>query len=366
MMRQVGFCSGIENYSRHIDGRSAGRAARTPCSTTSPRTSCWSSTSRTTRSRRSAACTRATCPASGCWSTTASGCRRRMDNRPLKWEEFLDRIGQTVYLSATPGPYELGRTGGEFVEQVIRPTGLVDPEVVVKPTKGQIDDLVHEIRDARREGRAGPGHHADQEDVRGPHRLPARARHPGALPALRGRHAAPGRAAAGAAAGRVRRAGRHQPAARGPRPARGVAGLDPGRRQGGLPALRHVADPDDRPRRPQRLRPGPHVRGQDHPVDGARRSTRPTGGARSRSRYNEERGLDPQPLRKRIVDILDGIYRRRRGRPSTSWSAAPAGSSPAGKAPVPGLSSRPAGAGRAAPGRTPRTWPGCRAPSWPT
>ncbi|MDT5206135.1 MAG: excinuclease subunit, partial [Mycobacterium sp.] len=61
-------------------------------------------------------------------------------------EEFLDRIGQTVYLSATPGPYEMGRTGGEFVEQVIRPTGLVDPKVVVKPTKGQIDDLIGEIR----------------------------------------------------------------------------------------------------------------------------------------------------------------------------------------------------------------------------
>src|SRR5207342_1847582 len=69
-----------------------------------------------------------------------------VDNRPLTWEEFADRIGQTVYLSATPGPYELNRTGGEFVEQVIRPTGLVDPHVVVKPTKGQIDDLVHEIR----------------------------------------------------------------------------------------------------------------------------------------------------------------------------------------------------------------------------
>ena len=73
-----------------------------------------------------------------------------MDNRPLKWEEFTDRIKQTVYLSATPGHYELGRTGGEFVEQVIRPTGLIDPEVVVKPTKGQIDDLVHEIRSAPR------------------------------------------------------------------------------------------------------------------------------------------------------------------------------------------------------------------------
>jgi excinuclease ABC subunit B len=69
-----------------------------------------------------------------------------VDNRPLKWEEFVDRIGQTVYLSATPGPYELGRVKGDVVEQVIRPTGLVDPEIVVKPSKGQIDDLVHEIR----------------------------------------------------------------------------------------------------------------------------------------------------------------------------------------------------------------------------
>ena len=70
-----------------------------------------------------------------------------VDNRPLTWDEFVDRIGQTVYLSATPGPYELGQSNGEFVEQVIRPTGLVDPQVVVKPTKGQIDDLVHEIRE---------------------------------------------------------------------------------------------------------------------------------------------------------------------------------------------------------------------------
>jgi excinuclease ABC subunit B len=68
------------------------------------------------------------------------------DNRPLTWEEFAGRIGQTVYLSATPGPYELSQSGGEFVEQVIRPTGLVDPQVVVKPTKGQIDDLISEIR----------------------------------------------------------------------------------------------------------------------------------------------------------------------------------------------------------------------------
>ena len=93
-------------------------------------------------------------------------------------------------------------------------------------------------RAAGRAGRAGPGHHADQEDGRGPHRLPAGRRHPGPVPAQRGGHAAPGRAAPRAAAGRVRRAGRHQPAARGPGPARGVAGGDPGRGQGGLPAVR--------------------------------------------------------------------------------------------------------------------------------
>jgi excinuclease ABC subunit B len=68
------------------------------------------------------------------------------DNRPLRFDEFLERVGQMVFLSATPGPWELEQAQGEFVEQVIRPTGLIDPEVVVKPTKGQIDDLMHEIK----------------------------------------------------------------------------------------------------------------------------------------------------------------------------------------------------------------------------
>ncbi len=68
-----------------------------------------------------------------------------MDNRPLRFNEFQERVGQTIYLSATPGTYELERVGGDVVEQVIRPTGLVDPEIVVKPTRGQIDDLLHEV-----------------------------------------------------------------------------------------------------------------------------------------------------------------------------------------------------------------------------
>ena len=145
MMRQVGFCSGIENYSRHIDGREAGSAPATlldyfpedfllvidESHVTVPQIGGMYEGD-TSRKR----------------TLVEHGFRlpSALDHRPLTWEEFQDRIGQTVYLSATPGAYEMTQAGGEFVEQVIRPTGLVDPEVIVKPTKGQIDDLVHEVR----------------------------------------------------------------------------------------------------------------------------------------------------------------------------------------------------------------------------
>ncbi len=144
MMRQVGFCSGIENYSMHIDGREPGSPPHClldyfpddfltvidECHVTVPQIG-------------------------GMYEGDAS--RKRVlvehgfrlpsaqDNRPLRFDEFLERVGQMVFLSATPGPWELEQSGGDVVEQVIRPTGLVDPEVVVKPTKGQIDDLMHEI-----------------------------------------------------------------------------------------------------------------------------------------------------------------------------------------------------------------------------
>ncbi|GAA4864449.1 excinuclease ABC subunit UvrB [Saccharopolyspora rosea] len=146
MMRQVGFCSGIENYSRHIDGREAGSAPATLLDYFPDDFLLIIDESHVTVPQ-----------IGGMYEGDAS--RKRtlvehgfrlpsaLDNRPLTWEEFSDRIGQTVYLSATPGPYEMGQSGGEFVEQVIRPTGLVDPEVVVKPTEGQIDDLVHEVRE---------------------------------------------------------------------------------------------------------------------------------------------------------------------------------------------------------------------------
>ena len=145
MMRQVGFCSGIENYSRHIDGRPAGSAPATLLDYFPEDFLLVIDESHVTVPQ-----------IGGMYEGDMSRKRNlveygfrlpsAVDNRPLTWEEFSDRVGQTVYLSATPGPYELAQTGGEFVEQVIRPTGLVDPKVVVKPTKGQIDDLIGEIR----------------------------------------------------------------------------------------------------------------------------------------------------------------------------------------------------------------------------
>ena len=72
------------------------------------------------------------------------------DNRPLTFEEFEHRVNQVIYVSATPGPYELTKSAGVVVEQIIRPTGLTDPEIEIRPIKGQVDNLLHEIRDARR------------------------------------------------------------------------------------------------------------------------------------------------------------------------------------------------------------------------
>jgi len=146
MMRQVGFCSGIENYSRHIDGRPQGSAPATLIDYFPEDFLMVIDESHVTVPQIGAmhegdASRKRTLVDHGFRLPSA------LDNRPLTWEEFAGRVGQTVYLSATPGPYEMGRAGGEFVEQVIRPTGLVDPEIVVKPTKGQIDDLIGEIRE---------------------------------------------------------------------------------------------------------------------------------------------------------------------------------------------------------------------------
>ena len=144
MMRQLGFCSGIENYSRHIDGRGQGSPPNCLLDYFPEDFLVVIDESHVTVPQIGAmyegdASRKRTLVEHGFRLPSA------MDNRPLRFAEFVERKGQTVYLSATPGKYELEKTGGEFVEQVIRPTGLVDPQIVIKPIKGQIDDLVYEI-----------------------------------------------------------------------------------------------------------------------------------------------------------------------------------------------------------------------------
>src|SRR5579864_3088803 len=145
MIRTIGYCHGIENYSRHLSGRLPGEAPPTLLDYVPQDFLLFIDESHQTvpqvrgmfhgdRSRKQ--------------TLVDFGFRMpsALDNRPLTFEEFEHRMNQVLYVSATPGPYELTRSGGAFVEQVIRPTGLVDPEVEIRPVKGQVDDLLEEIR----------------------------------------------------------------------------------------------------------------------------------------------------------------------------------------------------------------------------
>jgi excinuclease ABC subunit B len=144
MMEQLGFCSGIENYSRHLDDREAGSAPHClldyfPDDFLVVIDESHVSVPQIGAMYEGDASRKRTLVEHGFRLPSA------LDNRPLKWPEFLERVGQTIYLSATPGKYEMEKVGGDVVEQVIRPTGLVDPAIILKPIKGQIDDLLNEI-----------------------------------------------------------------------------------------------------------------------------------------------------------------------------------------------------------------------------
>ncbi len=145
MMKEIGYCHGVENYSRHLSGRLPGESPPTLLDYLQRDAMIFIDESHQTvpqlrgmyvgdRSRKD--------------TLVRFGFRlpSALDNRPLRFEEFEQRVNQAIYVSATPGPYELTRTGGAFVEQVIRPTGLIDPEVEVRSTRNQVDDLLHEIR----------------------------------------------------------------------------------------------------------------------------------------------------------------------------------------------------------------------------
>jgi len=144
MMQQLGFCSGIENYSRHLDGRDPGSAPNCLLDYFPEDFLVVIDESHVTVPQIGAmyegdASRKRTLVEHGFRLPSA------LDNRPLRWPEFQERVGQTLYLSATPGKYEMEKVGRDVVEQVIRPTGLVDPAIIIKPIKGQIDDLLNEI-----------------------------------------------------------------------------------------------------------------------------------------------------------------------------------------------------------------------------
>jgi excinuclease ABC subunit B len=145
MMRTIGYCHGVENYSRHLSGRLPGEAPPTLLDYVPQDYLLFIDEAHVTvpqvrgmfhgdRSRKQ--------------TLVDYGFRMpsALDNRPLTFEEFEHRTNQVIYVSATPGPYELTKSGGVVVEQVIRPTGLIDPEVEIRPVKGQVDDLLEEIR----------------------------------------------------------------------------------------------------------------------------------------------------------------------------------------------------------------------------
>ncbi len=353
MMRQVGSCSGIENYSRHIDGREAGSPPNTLLDYFPEDFLLVIDESHVT------------VPQIGAMYEGDVSRKRvlvehgfrlpsAIDNRPLTWEEFLDRIGQTIYLSATPGPYELQRVGGDVVEQVIRPTGLVDPEVVIKPTKGQIDDLLHEIRQrAERDERVlvttlTKRMAEDLTDYLLENGVRARYLH-SEVDTLRRVELL-----------RELRVGEYDV----------LVGINLLREGLDLPEVSLVAildaDKEGFLRSGTSLiqtigRAARNVSGEVHMyadsvTPSMQRAIEETDRRRAKQvAYNEANGIDPQPLRKRIADILDQIVREDADTEQLIGGGGRQQSR--GKAPVPGLSSRARAVAAQAGGRTPEGEP---------
>src|SRR2546429_550103 len=348
MLPQVGSCSRNQDYSRHIDGREAGTPPNTLLDYFPEDFLLVIDESHVT------------VPQIGAMYEGDVSRKRvlvdhgfrlpsAIDNRPLTWDEFGERIGQTLYMSATPGPYELQRTAGEVTEQVIRPTGLIDPEVVIKPTKGQIDDLLHEIRlRAERDERVlvttlTKRMAEDLTDYLLENGVRARYLH-SEVDTLRRVELL-----------RELRVGEYDV----------LVGINLLREGLDLPEVSLVAildaDKEGFLRSGTSLiqtigRAARNVSGEVHMyadtvTPSMRRAIDETSRRRAKQvAYNEANGINPQPLRKRIADILDQIVREDAdteqliGRGGRQQSR--------GKAPVPGLSSRARAVAAQAGGRT--------------
>ena len=269
MIKSVGYCHGIENYSRHFSGRLPGEPPPTLLDYFPRDYLLFIDESHVTVPQLH-----------GMWHGDRSrkqnlvdyGFRlpSAMDNRPLKFDEFESRTGQIIYVSATPGPYELTKSAGVVVEQIIRPTGLIDPQVEIRPVKGQIDDLLAEIRT-----RASINQRVlvttltkrMSEDLANYYtEVGVRCRYMHSeietlerIKLLRDLRR-----------GEVRRPHRHQPPPRRPRPPRSLPRRHPRRRQGRIPPLPRLPHPNHRPRRPPHRRPRHPLRRQVDRLHAAR------------------------------------------------------------------------------------------------
>ena len=269
MIEATGSCAGIENYSRYLTGRKPGEPPPTLFEYLPDNALVFVDESHVTVPQiggmfRGDYRRKSTLAEYG---FRLPSC---MDNRPLRFEEWDAMRPQTVYVSATPGGWELEQTGGVFAEQVIRPTGLVDPPVEIRPASTQVDDLIDEARKVVAQGyrvlvtTLTKRMAEDLTEYMHEQGIRVRYMHSDVetlerIEIIRD-----------LAARRVRRAGRHQSVARGPRHSRMRAGRHSRRRQGRLPALGDLADPDHRPRRAQYRRArDPLCRRHDR-LDGAR------------------------------------------------------------------------------------------------
>ena len=269
MLLEVGYCSGIENYSRPLSGRKPGE-------TPSTLLDFFPADSLIILDESHVTVPQIRGMFAGDFSRKSTlvehGFRlpSALDNRPLRFDEWEKKFERRLFVSATPGDYEAAMTGGEVVEQVIRPTGLVDPIVRVEPARGQVPALLKEIKARAAKGERGADHHPHQAVGRGPVPLPQGAGPALQVAALGARRLRTGQHPPRAARRGLRCPGGRQPAARRARLTRGLDGLHPRRRQGGLPPERDLAHSNHRPIGPARQRRGGALRRQDHQLDAAR------------------------------------------------------------------------------------------------
>ena len=307
MLQEMGFCKGIENYSRHFSGAAPGEPPPTLVDYLPPdalmlldeiaradrpaerHVQRRPGAQGQPRRLRFPAAVGARQPAAQVQRVRDARCARRSSCRPRR-------------------PTTRRTHAGQVVEQLVRPTGLVDPEIEVRPARTQVDDVLQRDQRAREAGdrvlvTVLTKRMAEQlTEFLADHGVKVRYLHSDIDTVERVEIIRDLRL------GHVRRAGRHQPAARRAGHSGSVAGRDSRRRQGRLPARRALADPDHRPGGAQRERQGDSLRRQGHRLDEAARSTKPSGGAPSRSRTTWTKGITPRGVIKRIKDIIDGVY----------------------------------------------------------